>query len=169
METKDQRKPEVFTGGEADRKHEKWPTGPTNALITVRIHSWLARQFNKNAYVKFYTFTVSPHQRYCEQLVVHSAIDQILRSYKSVLSVLCITELSDNGKYHAHGLVAAKNPSKFAKFRRHPTCQYKFEELTPGDQWFDYMSKSSPSYLYYYNRTTDPQGTSVINELIRPL
>jgi len=125
-----------------------------NALI-----KWVQGQFRLYNYSKFYTFTISPHQRYVERMVLEDGVRQIFRSYKSVIGVRYIMETSKLGKLHVHGILCARDNSKFVKLRRHPTCNYMINPYSPGNEWIVYMGKGNPQKLYGYYKNQTVQGS----------
>ena len=105
---------------------EKLANGPPSTLQQA-LTQYMINEYRHYNYAKFYIFTISPHQRYAQEIVTHQAASQILSSYKCVYSLRYIIETSELGKCHAHGILVTRDQSKFVKLRRHPVVNYQFD------------------------------------------
>ncbi len=122
---------------------------------------WQESMYRLNTYVKFYCVTISPHSRYCEALVVERAMKDVYLKYKHVIGSVCISEVSDKGKYHIHGILACLSDSKWAKLRKHPTCHYSITKLFSLDAWCEYLLKDKPDEVdLRWKNSKSPSGYS---------
>ncbi len=111
--------------------------------------SWfLMSHWRENRHVKFYAITVSPHDHHVTPNVVYHALFDIITECKTVISAMYVLERSPTGKYHAHGILASKDYSKFLKVKKHPTCQFHTVKYTPGN-WISYCLKDGPTIAHY--------------------
>jgi len=106
----------------------------------------------------YYIFTISPHQRYVERLVLEDAVGHLIRTYKSVVSLQYVFETSAKGKLHIHGLIHCKDSSKFIKLRKHPTVKYTIEPYIVDGGWIEYICKDEPQAVYRKYRSRDMHG-----------
>ncbi len=130
-------------------------------IRVIKANRWLASKFRVYPYIKFYCFTISPHTKYAEALVVTSAVQDIFIKYKHVVTLMYVAEISNLDKYHVHGVLGCMAHCKFARLRKHPTCNYHFKKLDDGDEWFEYIMKNGPSEMVsMYKNAIQPYGYS---------
>ena len=132
----------------------------TTRAVQDSFTQYMMKEYKHYNYAKFYTFTISPHQLYAQEIVTHQAASQILSSYKCVYSLRYIIETSDKGKIHAHGILVTRDLSKFVKLRRHPMVNYHFSYYNVDGGWLDYIAKDDPKDIHGYHNNPIGNGTS---------
>lgn len=146
-----------------ESQSDSYERSELSKCLKTNYNSWFVKCVEANlnqttavyAYVKFYTFTVSPHQKYSPFSTVRGAFLSLLKLYKSIDASLYICETSEKGKKHIHGILGINGTSKFAKVRKHPTCKFHFSPYNPNFDWITYMMKDSPKSIYHHHRNKD--------------
>ncbi len=128
-----------------------------NALIREFLRYECQQNLIRQRRIRYkYAITVSPHKKYDHMGIVVDAINDLFDLYKGVRYIQYIEEVSPAGKSHLHGVVYTRDPCKFAKVRKHPTCHFKVTEFEGGNTWYWYLSKTQPTVLWQRHRH-DPE------------
>lgn len=120
-------------------------------LYTLNIHfnQYLLTEWRSNQYITYYAFTISPHQKSLPKIGIEKSVTDMLNVCKNIISCKYIYETSKLNKIHIHGILAAKQKSKFTKLNKHPLVQYHITEYEHRhNAYIRYMSKCQPKHIY---------------------